>query len=113
MHGPTQQLFSLTPESFSPPPEVNSTVFRWRFSPRFAELGVEEASFLRFVRQCFAQKRKTLANNLRTASIPPATVAESLAEAGLTPLDRAETLSIENFAALWRCIETNGGFGTS
>jgi len=106
MYGPTQQLFTLPPESFSPPPEVHSTVFRWRFSPRFAELGVEETSFLRFVRQCFAQKRKTLANNLRAALFPPAAVAALLAEAGLSPLVRAEALSIESFAALWRCLET-------
>jgi 16S rRNA (adenine1518-N6/adenine1519-N6)-dimethyltransferase len=113
MHGPAQRLFTLPPSSFSPPPEVHSTVFRWRFAPRFAELGVDEASFLRFVRLCFAQKRKTLANNLRAASIPPATVAAALAQAAIDPLARAEALSIEAFAALWRCIETKGGFGTS
>jgi 16S rRNA (adenine1518-N6/adenine1519-N6)-dimethyltransferase len=113
MHGPTQQLFTLPPESFSPQPEVHSTVFRWRFAPRFAELGVEEASFLRFVRQCFAQKRKTLANNLRAAAIPPTTVTAALAQTAIDPMARAEALSIETFAALWRCIETNGGFGTS
>ena len=105
MYGPGQQLFTLPPESFSPPPEVHSTVFRWRFAPRFAELGVEEASFLRFVRQCFAQKRKTLANNLRAASIPPAAVAAALAQAEIDPLARAEALSMESFAALWRGIQ--------
>jgi len=51
MYGPAQQLFTLPPEAFSPPPDVHSTVFRWRFAPRFAELGVEETGFLRFVRQ--------------------------------------------------------------
>jgi 16S rRNA (adenine1518-N6/adenine1519-N6)-dimethyltransferase len=113
MYGPTQQLFTLPPESFSPPPEVHSTVFRWRFAPRFAELGVEEASFLRFVRQCFAQKRKTLANNLRAASIPPAAVAAALAQAEIDPLARAEALSMESFAALWRGLETIRGASTS
>jgi 16S rRNA (adenine1518-N6/adenine1519-N6)-dimethyltransferase len=113
MYGAAEQLFTLPPEAFSPPPDVHSTVFRWRFAPRFAELGVEEASFLRFVRKAFAQKRKTLANNLRAAGIPPAAVAESLAEAGLTPLDRAEALSVESFATLWRCLETEGDASTS
>jgi 16S rRNA (adenine1518-N6/adenine1519-N6)-dimethyltransferase len=106
MYGPAQQLFTLPPESFSPPPEVHSTVFRWRFAPRFAELGVEEASFLRFVRLCFAQKRKTLANNLRAAAIPPSAVAAALAQAAIDPLARAEALSMESFAALWRSLET-------
>src|ERR1039458_6025080 len=81
MHGLAQRLFTLPPSAFSPPPEVHSTVFRWRFAPRFVELGVEEAAFLRFVRQCFAQKRKTLANNLRAAGVPPVAVAAALTQA--------------------------------
>ncbi len=113
MYGPAQQLFTLPSSAFSPPPDVHSTVFRWRFAPLFAELGVEEASFLRFVRQCFAQKRKTLANNLRAAGIPPTAITASLAAAGLTPLDRAESLSLESFAALWRCLKTKGDASTS
>jgi 16S rRNA (adenine1518-N6/adenine1519-N6)-dimethyltransferase len=112
MYGPAQQLFTLPPESFSPPPDVHSTVFRWRFAPRFAELNVEEAFFLRFVRLCFAQKRKTLANNLRAAAISPAAVAAALAEAATDPLARAEALSIESFATLWRCLETKAGAAT-
>jgi 16S rRNA (adenine1518-N6/adenine1519-N6)-dimethyltransferase len=105
MFGPAQALFTLPPESFSPPPDVHSTVFRWRFAPRFAELGVEEASFLRFVRQCFAQKRKTLANNLRAAGVSPESVTAALAKAAIDPMARAEALSIESFAALSRCLK--------
>ena len=75
MYGPAEKLFTLPPSSFTPPPDVHSAVFRWRFAPRFAELGVEESSFLRFTRKVFAQKRKTLSNNLRAANIPPAAIA--------------------------------------
>ncbi len=105
LYGPAQSLFTLPPAAFSPPPEVHSTVFRWRFAPRFDELGVEEASFLRFVRTAFAQKRKTLANNLRAAGLPPAAVAAALGKATIDPMARAEALSIESFAALWRALE--------
>src|ERR1017187_6549728 len=56
MYGPAERLFTLPPDAFSPPPDVHSTVFRWRFAPRMAELGVEEASFLRFVRTAFEQR---------------------------------------------------------
>jgi 16S rRNA (adenine1518-N6/adenine1519-N6)-dimethyltransferase len=108
IYGPAQRLFTLPPAAFSPPPDVHSTVFRWRFAPRFAELGVEEASFLRFVRLCFAQKRKTLANNLRAAGTSPESVAAALAEAAIDPMARAEALPIESFAALWRYLETKG-----
>lgn len=105
MHGPVERLFTLPPEAFSPPPEVHSTVFRWRFAPRFAELGVAKDEFLRFARQAFAQKRKTLANNLRAAGIAPETAAAAMAQAGIDPRARAEGLSIELLAALWRSLE--------
>ena len=107
MYGPAERLFTLPPSSFSPPPEVHSTVFRWRFAPRFAELGVEGESFLRFVRQCFHQKRKTLANNLRAAGVSPAAVSAALDQGAINPMARAEALPIESFAALWHCLEAN------
>lgn len=105
MFGPAQKLFTLPPEAFSPPPEVHSTVFRWRFAPRFEELGVEEDGFLRFVRQAFAQKRKTLANNLRAAGFAPGAAAEAMTGAGVEAQARGEALSIETFAALWRGLD--------
>ena len=108
MHGPVQKLFTLPPTAFSPPPEVHSTVFRWRFAPRFVELGVDEASFLAFVRQAFAQKRKTLANNLRAAGIAPAIVSAALASAAVDPQARAEALPVEAFASLWHSLKTAG-----
>jgi 16S rRNA (adenine1518-N6/adenine1519-N6)-dimethyltransferase len=102
MYGPVETLFSLPPAAFSPPPKVHSTVFRWRFAPRFAELGVEEAGFLRFLRQVFAQKRKTLANNLRAAGIAPAIAPRVLARSGIDLHARAETVPAEGLATLWR-----------
>jgi 16S rRNA (adenine1518-N6/adenine1519-N6)-dimethyltransferase len=101
MVGPTQNLFTLPPSAFTPPPDVHSTVFRWRFAPRFDELGVPEADFSRFIRKAFAQKRKTLANNLRAAGFPPESVAAALEYAQIPAQARAEALSIESLAALW------------
>jgi len=106
MYGPAQNLFTLPPSAFAPPPKVFSTVFRWRFAPRFAELQVEETTFTRFLRQAFAQKRKTLANNLRAAAFPAAAVSAALANAEIPAQARAEALSIESLAALWRCLQT-------
>jgi 16S rRNA (adenine1518-N6/adenine1519-N6)-dimethyltransferase len=105
MYGPAEPLFTLPPDAFSPPPDVHSTVFRWRFAPRFVQLGVAEDGFLRFVRKAFAQKRKTLANNLRAAGFPPATAIAAMAQAFIDPQARAESLSIETFAALWRNLD--------
>jgi 16S rRNA (adenine1518-N6/adenine1519-N6)-dimethyltransferase len=108
MCGPAETLFTRPPSAFSPPPQVHSTVFRWRFVPRFAELGVDEVGFLRFLRQAFAQKRKTLANNLRAAGVAPAVAAAALASAGIARQARAEALPVEALAALWRALEASG-----
>ena len=107
-HGPAEALFTLPPAAFSPPPEVYSAVIRWRPAPRFAELGVEAGPFLRFVRAAFAQKRKTLANNLRAAGIAAPAAAAAMGEAGVDRQARAEALTIEALAALWRRLVLGG-----
>jgi 16S rRNA (adenine1518-N6/adenine1519-N6)-dimethyltransferase len=108
MYGPVVKLFTLAPSSFSPPPDVHSSVFRWRMAPRFTELGVDEASFLPFVRKVFAQKRKTLANNLRAAGFTPTAIVEALAGAEIDTRARAEELPAESLAKLWRALQTAG-----
>jgi 16S rRNA (adenine1518-N6/adenine1519-N6)-dimethyltransferase len=105
MYGPVEKLFTLPPAAFSPPPQVHSSVVRWRFAPRFNSLGVDEARFLPFVRQAFAQKRKTLANNLRAAGIAPGIVMQSLTNADIDPQARAEALSIEALAEIWKKLQ--------
>ena len=104
LYGPVTPLFTLPPSAFTPPPKVHSTVFRWRFAPRFTELGLEPASFTAFLRHAFAQKRKTLANNLRAAAFEDATIAAALDQAGIPIQARAESLPIETLAALWRAL---------
>ncbi len=105
MYGPAEPLFTLPPSAFSPPPQVHSTVFRWRFAPRFKELGVDQDGFLRFLRQAFAQKRKTLANNLRAAGFTPAAATAALASAGIGAQARAESVPLEALAGLWRALD--------
>jgi 16S rRNA (adenine1518-N6/adenine1519-N6)-dimethyltransferase len=106
MYGPVERLFTLPPSAFSPPPDVHSTVFRWRFAPRFEQLRVEEASYLGFVRQVFAQKRKTLANNLRTAGFNGSEIEAAFSAASIEARARAEELSLEKLAALWRSLQS-------
>jgi 16S rRNA (adenine1518-N6/adenine1519-N6)-dimethyltransferase len=104
LYGPATNLFTLPPSAFSPPPDVHSTVFRWRFAPRFLELGVDESRFLPFIRKIFAQKRKTLSNNLRAAGFAPDLIASALIRAGIDSRARAEALSIETLASLWKAL---------
>ncbi|HET7105019.1 MAG TPA: 16S rRNA (adenine(1518)-N(6)/adenine(1519)-N(6))-dimethyltransferase RsmA [Terracidiphilus sp.] len=108
LHGPVEKLFTLPPGAFSPPPKVHSTVIRWRFAPRFAELGVDEAEFAGFLRRAFAHKRKTLANNLRAAGILPGAVTSAMMQAGIDARSRAEAVNVESLAALWRSLQSKG-----
>lgn len=113
MHGPVERLFTLPPSAFSPAPEVHSTVFRWRFAPRFQELELDREQFLKFLKQVFALKRKTLTNNLRAAGIDAALVVDALAHAGIDSRARAEAVSVESLAALWRLLNAKGAAPTN
>jgi 16S rRNA (adenine1518-N6/adenine1519-N6)-dimethyltransferase len=104
LYGSAEKLFDLPPAAFTPPPDVHSSVFRWRFAPRFKELDLEESSFLPFVRTTFAQKRKTLANNLRAAGFPPEQIPPALTVAGIPAQARAESLTVDQIAALWHAL---------
>jgi 16S rRNA (adenine1518-N6/adenine1519-N6)-dimethyltransferase len=94
----------LPPEAFAPPPEVYSTVIRLTMQPRFEELGVEAAGFLRFLRQIFALKRKTLANNLRASGYDPAAVEAAFRRCAVDGLVRAEAVSLEAMACVFSAL---------
>lgn len=96
-------LFTLPPSAFSPPPEVYSTVLRLHFAPRFATLGVDAEGFDGFLKKIFAQKRKTLHNNLRAAGYEPEQLAKAW-PAEIPAQARAESLALEPMAALYRAL---------
>lgn len=110
MHGAVESIFTLPPSAFSPPPEVHSTVFRWRFAPRFEELALDRAVFLEFLRKVFALKRKTLTNNLRAAGMQPETIERVLGVAQVDAKARAEELAPETLATLCRLLQREGSF---
>jgi 16S rRNA (adenine1518-N6/adenine1519-N6)-dimethyltransferase len=90
------------PGAFEPPPKVRSAILRGRFlaAPR-AEVS-DLRAFERLLHRAFAQRRKTLENNLK-GSYP--NVAHRL---GLLHIDgrrRAETLSPSEFALLTRSLD--------
>jgi 16S rRNA (adenine1518-N6/adenine1519-N6)-dimethyltransferase len=103
MHAQVEDLFTLPPSAFSPPPEVYSTVLRLHFAPRFRELRVDASGFDAFLRQSFAQKRKTLQNNLRAAGYSAAELSTAW-PAGIPSQARAESLSLEAMAELYRAL---------
>jgi 16S rRNA (adenine1518-N6/adenine1519-N6)-dimethyltransferase len=105
LYARVDKLFTLPPAAFWPPPDVHSTVIRLTFQPRFEQLGVDPAAFIPFLRQSFAQKRKTLANNLRFAGQNPVALAAAFAEAKVPPSIRAEALPLEAAARLFVALE--------
>jgi 16S rRNA (adenine1518-N6/adenine1519-N6)-dimethyltransferase len=79
-------------------------VIRLHFRPRFEELGVDAAGFDIFLRKAFAQKRKTLANNLRAGGYPAEVVASRWPEE--IPVQvRAEQVRLVEMAALYRAMQ--------
>lgn len=100
MNAQVESLFTLPPSAFSPPPEVYSTVLRLEFAPRFAELGVDAVGFNNFLKQCFAQKRKTLQNNLRAAGYSPGELS-TVWPASIPAQARTESLALEPMAELY------------
>jgi 16S rRNA (adenine1518-N6/adenine1519-N6)-dimethyltransferase len=94
-------------DAFSPPPEVGSALVTLRLPGERAKLALPDAAaFLDFVKLNFAQKRKTLVNNLRSLARPDA-VREILAELNLRPDARAEQLSVRQFAALHAALSAD------
>jgi len=90
-----RRLFDVKPGAFRPPPKVDSAAVL--FEPRESALGVEDTEgLLRFMGQCFRQKRKTIRNNL--AAIHGRALVDSWPEAGL----RAEQIPLEGFAEMYR-----------
>ena len=93
-HCATEMLFTVGPGAFRPAPKVESAVVR--LTPHASPpVETDPEKLARLVRAAFAQRRKTLRNNLRglldTAAIEAA---------GIDPGLRPERLSLEDFARL-------------
>jgi 16S rRNA (adenine1518-N6/adenine1519-N6)-dimethyltransferase len=102
-----EKLFTVAPSAFSPMPKVYSAVVRLviRESPAVA-VGDEER-FFALLRAAFAQRRKTILNNLKAASSILKNVLpldEALVTAKIDSKRRAETISLEEFARLYQAL---------
>lgn len=87
--------------AFYPPPKVDSAVIRVDLypQPRIPLPSLER--FFRLARAGFSQKRKTLRNSLSAGlHISASEAAQLLERAGLDPMRRAETLSLDE----WRLL---------
>src|SRR6266404_3630535 len=102
-----EKLFDVPPRAFRPVPKVWSTVVRLRVRPKLAAEVKNEALLWQIVSAGFAQRRKTILNNLRDAPVSIQGLLEKrggasivLCDAGIPPLRRAETFTLEEWAFL-------------
>ena len=106
-----ETLFDVPPTAFRPVPKVWSTVVRLRVRPRPGTLIPDENLMWRIVGAGFAQRRKTIFNNLRSAPAEVRSLVEkaggaagALESAGIQAQRRAETLTLEEWGGLARVL---------
>jgi len=94
-----RSLFDVLPESFTPVPRVCSSIVRLQplKQPPFDAGSFENMS--RVVAAAFSMRRKTLRNSLRDVLTE-----DEIINAGIEPGQRAEQLSLSQFAALARSL---------
>lgn len=98
--------FRVPPTCFRPRPEVGSSVLSLRIRPEPAAPIADRPHFTRVVRAAFAHRRKTVSNSLRDEGFPQGAVQAALAEVPVAPHRRAETLSLQEFAALAEALRS-------
>ena len=106
-----EKLFDVAPTSFRPAPKVWSSVVRLRFREQLGASIKDEKLFLQIIGAGFAQRRKTIFNNLRHA---PAELRERLERSGgvekvlenvaIEKQRRAESLTLDEWGKLIEAI---------
>jgi 16S rRNA (adenine1518-N6/adenine1519-N6)-dimethyltransferase len=98
--------FKIPPGAFHPPPKVWSAMVEMKMPGESAALGIAQPEkFFGFLRVSFAQKRKTLRNNLLGTSSDDR-IQKALEAAGVRSDARAEQLTLGQFATIFRTISS-------
>jgi 16S rRNA (adenine1518-N6/adenine1519-N6)-dimethyltransferase len=107
-----EKLFDVAPSSFRPAPKVWSSVIRLIFRTGLAEPVRNEKLLWQVVSAGFAQRRKTMLNNLRNAPNPLQDIVKShggasivLCQAEVDLQRRAETLTLDEWTRLTHVLE--------
>ena len=87
-------LLKVHPESFFPPPKVESRLVYFKPKKDVTPIPDEE-KFWKFIKMCFRQPRRTLHNNLKQTHYDIAKIPETTLEL------RAQQMGIEDFRVLW------------
>ena len=96
-----EQIASVPKEVFVPRPKVDSAVLNLHIRKEKPVELTDEKMFFACIRSGFGQRRKTLLNSLTgTAGLSKEDIRNILSTAGIDPVRRAETLNMEEFAAI-------------
>ena len=100
------RIVSYVPaQSFYPAPEVDSAILRIDLYSQPAVVVADEKGFFELVRAGFTASRKQIVNSLVQGSgLPKTEVLALLGRADIVPQRRAETLTLEEWAHLWRAF---------
>ena len=96
-----EKLFDVSPSAFVPAPKVSSSVIHLCYKDEEWLKGKDLEFFLKFNRNIFKQRRKTLVNNI-SASYPISKddAGKILEENGFSKTIRSEVLSVEEIVKL-------------
>ena len=98
-----ERFFDLAPESFDPPPKVNSSVVGLDFTQEPPIRLTDEPFFFKIVRTAFNQRRKMLKNTIPDLIRGGAhTLDNLLLDVGVDPDARPERLSVEQYERICR-----------
>ena len=92
--------FNLAPSSFSPPPQVDSSLIGFDLLPPGKRDEAAGAAALRLASAAFAHRRKTLVNSLRAEGGPWQECEARLESLGHSPNARAQDLGAAEFVRL-------------
>ena len=96
-----EQVVSVPKEVFVPRPKVDSAVLKLTIRDKKPVDLIDEKAFFACIKSGFGQRRKTLLNSLTgTYGLPKDEIRRILEEAGIDPVRRAETLDMNEFAAI-------------
>ena len=108
LYGEPKIISYVPAQCFYPPPEVDSAILRVTLFPQPAAV-TDTESFFELVRAGFSASRKQIGNSLAQGlGVPKTEVLSLLEKAGIVPQRRAETLSLDEWAQLWRIFIKQG-----
>ncbi|MFN3691716.1 MAG: 16S rRNA (adenine(1518)-N(6)/adenine(1519)-N(6))-dimethyltransferase RsmA [Fervidobacterium sp.] len=97
-----EKLLTVPKSAFVPNPEVDSLVLKITKKENFSFNSISDLeNYWNFVSKAFAQKRKTLLNNLRNMGLTSQQVEVLLDKVGIEKNTRPEQLENEQFFKLW------------